>query len=154
MTIAFVSPSTNAVRILLTIPTSGAKIFRGVTLVFWRFRKWRTLHPMECCVVNIDLKWEKNIEEKMTNFELQQKVIWSNNIFSFFLQCFSSHSFFSYIYSCTGTFFWLGTNHLLETFFLDWTVFQPNIIELPSSQEKRIKIYAKVIGSIGNSTFS
>lgn len=29
-------------------------------------------------------KMRKTIEEKMANFELQQKVIWSNKIFSFF----------------------------------------------------------------------
>lgn len=147
MTIACVSPSTHAVRILLTIPTSGAKIFRGVTLVFWRFRKWRTLRPMECCVVNIDLKWGKILKKKWQILNYNKKWFDQIRYFHFFLQCFSSHSFFSYIYSCT--LFWL-----LETFFLHWIVFQPNIIELPSSQQKRIKIYAKGTDSIDNSTFS
>lgn len=130
---------------LLQQKSSGA-------LRFLTVRKWQTLRPMECCVVNIDLKREKQLKKKWQILNYNKKWFDQIRYFHFFLQCFSSHSFFSYIYSCT--LFWLGTNHLLETFFLDWIVFQPNIIELPSSQQKRIKIYAKVTGSIGNSTFS
>lgn len=95
----------------------------------------------------------KILKKKWQTLNYMYNKRWFDQItyFHFFLQCFSSHSFFSYIYSCT--LFWLGTNHLLETSFLDWIVFQPNIIELPSSQQKRIKIYAKGTDSIDNSTF-